>query len=377
MTSPSTLAVAVVALALACQPQGGESTAVFTSTPPTSSTGDDSTTGEPGSTSAVATGTADASTGEPTTSTSGNSGASTYDVGAHDLGDGPPIGCQGKIDFVFVISTAKDKQEALIASFPGFAETIAIAFADFDYHIIFPNPRPNWGDVVNCPIGLEGCYKADEPCAGLDDPTYPCWAHFTKDALGPCDSTQGAGVVFPAGFGATNHPCKFAGGERYIQKDEPDLAAAFACAAQNLTGEGGFVPAAWATIQALSPEMNEPGGCNEGFVRDDALLVIVLITDFDDLASPYNPLPWAQMIESAKGGRQDGVVFLGLLFDSDLPLSEQYCMSVQNPQEGRLVTWMKYFEHYKWGSICMPDYTAFLAEAAEYVLDICAVYVPQ
>src|SRR5690606_5040439 len=120
---------------------------------------------------AVATGTADASTGEPTTSTSGSSGASTYDVGAHDLGDGPPLGCQGKIDFVFVISTAKDKQEALIASFPGFAETIATAFADFDYHIIFPNLRPYWGDIGNCPIGLEGCYKADEPCAGLDDPT--------------------------------------------------------------------------------------------------------------------------------------------------------------------------------------------------------------
>ncbi|MEZ4448176.1 MAG: hypothetical protein R3B09_01770 [Nannocystaceae bacterium] len=381
MTSPSPwLAVAVAAaLGLACQPQGGESTAVFTTTPPTSSTADGST-GEPGS-SAGTTETADASATEPTTSTTStaSSGASTYDVGSPDLGDGRPIGCQGKIDFVFVISrtpSMKGKQEALIASFPGFAETISTAFADFDYHILFPLPTTFWGDIWDCPIGLKGCYSVDEPCAGLDEPAYPCWAHFTKDTLGPCDSTQGAGIVFPAGLGATNHPCEFAGGKRYIQKDEPDLAAAFACAAQGGFSSGGTAQA-WTTVQALAPEMNEPGGCNDGFLRDDALLVIVLITDLDDLESPYNPLPWAQMVQSAKGGRKDGVVFLGLLGDDELPPSEQYCMINPNPQEARLVTWMKYFAHYKWASVCLPDYTGFFAEAAEYVLDSCAVYVPQ
>ena len=50
------------------------------------------------------------------------------DVGSdQDLGGGLPAGCQGKIDFLFVISrlwTMAEIQDKLIAAFPAFIDTI-------------------------------------------------------------------------------------------------------------------------------------------------------------------------------------------------------------------------------------------------------------
>jgi hypothetical protein len=48
-------------------------------------------------------------------------------MGMPDFGPQQPAGCEGKIDFLFVISaqgTMKDDQERLIASFPGFMDAI-------------------------------------------------------------------------------------------------------------------------------------------------------------------------------------------------------------------------------------------------------------
>lgn len=43
-------------------------------------------------------------------------------------------------------------------------------------------------------------------------------------------------------------------------------------------------------LAALSPSLAVPGGCNEGFLREDAALVIVLITDEDDDDDSADPL---------------------------------------------------------------------------------------
>jgi hypothetical protein len=52
---------------------------------------------------------------------------------------GQPIGCQGKIDFLFVISSwysMKANQVQLQEAFPAFTAMLEDEFADFDYHIM-------------------------------------------------------------------------------------------------------------------------------------------------------------------------------------------------------------------------------------------------
>ncbi|MBC8067299.1 MAG: hypothetical protein IAG13_03110, partial [Deltaproteobacteria bacterium] len=53
------------------------------------------------------------------------------------------------------------------------------------------------------------------------------------------------------------------------------------------------------TIAALSPELAGAGGCNEGFLRDDAALVIVIISDEDDDDDSADPLESPERTGSA------------------------------------------------------------------------------
>ena len=77
-----------------------------------------------------------------------------------DFGPGHPVGCQGKIDFLFVISTAgtmEGHQKQLALSFPGFLASIQEHFDDFDVRILSANPSGWWG-MVDC------AYCADDEC---------------------------------------------------------------------------------------------------------------------------------------------------------------------------------------------------------------------
>jgi hypothetical protein len=79
---------------------------------------------------------------------------------------------------------------------------------------------------------------------------------------------------------AANKLCDLHGGHRYIVGDDPDMAGAFECIAK-VGASGGDPLMGDAMIAALSPKLNGPGGCNEGFLREDALLVVALISDFE------------------------------------------------------------------------------------------------
>lgn len=74
-------------------------------------------------------------------------------------------------------------------------------------------------------------------------------------------------------------------------------------------------------LEAVSGDMNGPGGCNEGFIRSDALLVVVLMTDEDDdhddeqgnQGSPGDPQFWYEKLLFYKHGNEDAIVFGALL----------------------------------------------------------------
>ncbi|MCA9713944.1 MAG: hypothetical protein KC468_04530 [Myxococcales bacterium] len=84
-----------------------------------------------------------------------------------------------------------------------------------------------------------------------------------------------------------------------------------------------------AMLQAVSSEFNDPGGCNEGFIRPDALLVVMLLTDEDDdhadeqgnNGSPGDPQFWYDKLLYHKRGNEEGIVVGALLGEDPLDSS--------------------------------------------------------
>ncbi|HEY8378719.1 MAG TPA: hypothetical protein VIK91_19640 [Nannocystis sp.] len=167
-----------------------------------------------GSTGGSSSGSSSSSTGEVDEDSAGNtssSGAGMLDVGTPpDFGPVQPPGCKGKIDFLFLISsfyTMKTEQEQLLASLPGFFDTITATFPDFDLRIMVANAAGSWaGWVCEQPhlCGQNGtCGEtAEDYVCGPDT-----WLTVTK-----CDETLGAGLTFNAGSNATNKRCELAEG---------------------------------------------------------------------------------------------------------------------------------------------------------------------
>jgi hypothetical protein len=280
-----------------------------------------------------------------------------------DLPTGDGEGCE-KIDFLFVIDSSgsmADNQANLIASFPGLVAAMMDNVAADDWHVMVVDSDGQWGgtDCANACMSLGLC---------PDDATFPC------DVPPPelCDISVGAGQVGPVGEAASNEDCALAGGARYIQSSEPDLLDAFSCIAKvGVDGSDSERPMD-ALVSAVGPEHGEPGGCNEGFVRDDAILVITIITDEPDDHSPGDPADWADAVIAAKGGVPESVVVLGLLPDGDLgmPLCGEATLAP------RITEFLQLFDSSSRASICEPDYSPFFTEAVSVISEACEDFDP-
>ncbi|MCY0994805.1 hypothetical protein OV203_47200 [Nannocystis sp. ILAH1] len=347
----------LLALGLACQPSQTD-TSPFTTTPPNSTTSDASTSSSSGGSS---------TTGGELSTGSGSGGASTggtmliLDVGSgDDLGPLQPEGCKGKIDFLFVISRHDymDAAQAQLAdAVPKFLETIQTKFGGFDYHVMVVKGDPLWGSMdcnTECPGPFTYCQAMDE---------YPC------DVVGKvakCDTTWGAGAVFNAGENAPNKPCEILDGRRYLSQDLPDLPETFACIAQVGTDGGDLLGEA--LVHAVSPELNGSGGCNEGFLRDDALLVVTLVTWTADYDSEGTPAEWAQAVIDAKHGDDESVVMFGIHGG----MSGGKCL-----KQDRVCQVAALFPYSHWTRVDESDYGPAFDEATDLVGTACSKFIPQ
>jgi hypothetical protein len=350
-------------LALACQPTQGETTSfasVPTTAPPPSgsdSSAADTSGGSDGSSSQGSSG-GGASDASSSADPSVGTGDTTllYDVGPDtdtDTGsDTKPAGCEGKIDLLFVLSrdaSMKSSQDKLLAAFPGFIATIQAKFSDFDYHIMVVDGDTEWG-LITCDVACE----MEGSCGGVPD--YPCdLLHLVTD----CDRTIGAGNVFAAGGSASNKPCQIAGGRRYLTNEQPNLAETFSCVAK--LGTSGYDLMGQALSAAMKPEMNAPGGCNAGFLRDDALLMVTFLGGYD-YDSKGNPDLWADRVLSAKGGDPGAVVMLSIL-NPDCPAPDRICELV------------KKFPYHMVADGNLDFVDAFEA-ATDLVAEACAEFIP-
>ncbi len=310
--------------------------------------------------------------------TTGGTGSSTGDEPPADTGDKLDVsqadgtgmgddgiggeGCQ-KVDFLFVIDSSasmEDEQDNLLTSFPGFITAIEQTLMVDDFHVM----------VID---------------AGL----VPGAA---------CDGVLGAGRV-TSGNGVD---CMLVGGQRYATMEQPDLVDAFTC-----IGSRGFAgPGDEQTITSLLSSVGPlvaPGECNEGFLRDDALLVITIISDEEDDSadvvavppldgscvpadadpnSPGDPAGWKAGLVAAKGGNEEAIVVLSLVGDCDVGGMCPGIELVGNGYTGaepapRLRAFTESFGYGSVGPVCAPDYAPFFEQAVSVIETACDEFVPQ
>jgi hypothetical protein len=275
---------------------------------------DPMTTTSPSSTSSSTSPTASSTattndTGDPQTSGDPETtGDPTDDTAPVDWGS-----CE-QLDLLFVIDNSAsmfDEQGALGAAAPDFLTELVARSGSSDHHVMVVDSDawPFTGCETLCQFG--------GVCSAWED--YVCGE--TQPLQ--CEDVLGAGVTHPRGIDSSNSACGFDGDARWLSLDEPDAASRFVCAATVGTGSMSDpeVP-----MEAMVTAVNTVAGgaaaeCNAGFLRDDAPLVVVFVTDEDDAEgdSSGTPQGWKQGLAAAKGGDADRIAVLGLFGDNDQP----------------------------------------------------------
>lgn len=263
-----------------------------------------------------------------------------------DLGEEPAPADPGateakpcvKIDLLFVVdnsSSMKQEQVNLVASFPTFVSEIQQELAD--------------AESLHIGVVSTDDYEHNEP---------------------PCDETLGALVTQTGGEGASAAKCgPFASGRRFMNEKD-DLPNSFTCAAQvGIDGSGDEMPVD-AALAALGPELAGPGACNEEFVREDALLVLVIITDEEEDGSAGDPPQWFNAITALKGGIETNVVVLSLIGPKN-----PACKDAAEIGE-RLTEFTEMFTYGSIGQICATNYQMFFHDAITGIAEACDHFMP-
>jgi hypothetical protein len=247
------------------------------------------------------------------------------------------------------------EQAQLTAAFPNFIDTIENVLEVDDFHIM----------VVDTDAETRCTQQA---CGG--QPHWTCNNYACMNIFDQCDETRGAGVVHPAGDSASDELCDIWGGNRYIIKGEPNLTDTFECMATvGLAGHPSERPMD-GIVEAISDPLNAQNGCNEGFLRDDAILVITFISDDPNVEDVNTAMQTYQAVIDAKDGDEDKTVVLGLI--PELP---PVCTPINKPNAG--MHWSDFITLFGQqgveGSVCDNDYNQFFVDAVDIIDFTCDI----
>ena len=218
-------------------------------------------------------------------------GGPKFDVGGgDDLGgnvtDGNNDGC-AKVDLLFVVDNSgsmSEEQSKLLMNFPTFASQIQTQLADVDSYQVMVTSTDSYDTASS-----DSSINNDDPSCQV------IGASITKSDAGACTP--------------------YVEGHRYMTNMD-NLGAKFSCAADLGTNGSGEEKVGDALVGAVSAVQNGAGGCQDGFLRDDALLVIVILTDEDDAEhSAGGAQAWFDAVVASKQGQSDNVVVLSLVWD--------------------------------------------------------------
>ena len=253
-----------------------------------------------------------------------------------------------KVDFLYVVDNSAsmvDEQENLARSFVGFSHVVQQTLGDIDRQImVVDTDDTNVTDIVS-------------------------------ETGNMCDGRLGAGTR----MSWQGQSCGMPADQRFMRNDQTNLEETFSCLAK--VGTLGNVDerpmeallrATGATVSDLDEE------CNAGFLRDDALLVITIITDEEDEKSKGDPESWKRALLAMKNGNEHALVVLGLLGDTHVPggLPGGPCDPLYASDSPRLRHFVEGFELGSLGSVCADDYSEFFAQAVSTIDTACAEFEP-
>jgi len=308
--------------------------------------GDDTATGDGtgGMTSGASEGSASAD------DASGDGQGVKFDLGVQpDANVDLDEGCT-KVDFLFVIDNSgsmNDEQANLVNSFPGFISGIQSSLEQVDEYQV-------------------GVVTTD--------------AYSPNNAVAGCNVLGGL-VTRTGGSYSSNSQCgPYAAGANYMTELD-DLQQSFACAAQVGTSGSGTERPMDALVSVVDKVHGGPGQCNEGFLRDDALLVVVIITDEwdgpNDPESPGSsgtPQDWYDSVIAAKLGIPENAVALALINYQGSPT----CPPASAPYDGAHIRdFVTLFgENGFLGGVCEPDYGPIFSDAVAVIEGACNNFQP-
>jgi hypothetical protein len=171
----------------------------------------------------------------------------------------------------------------------------------------------------------------------------------------------------------------FADGQRFLTEREPDLVDSFDCIARVGADGDDDERMMRAMLDAVSPAKNGPGGCNDGLLRQDSLLVLILLTDEDDVpdvcdvdgvcetyGSGGDKQAWYDELVAARGGSAEGIVVISILGRR----GDNACGAVP---AAKLIGFTGLFgENGYLGDICAEQYDTIFDEALPVVVDACS-----
>lgn len=274
-----------------------------------------------------------------------------WDIGEPPTGEVPQKQCD--IDFLFVVDDSGsmgDEQAALAASVPEFVDTVVEVMELEKFHLAVTTTDAYQFNSAEC-------------------------------------ATLGGFVVQTGELNQEPVSCGYVDGYNFMTQRD-DLAMSFPCAAKVGTLGNGDEKPMEAMVNALT-DIASP--CTDSFLRDDALLVVVVITDEDDSpdgdSTPGNtgsagtPESWRQAVVAAKGDVPERIVVLSLI-GVDKP---NLCVADWNPQAPLIggaelnVTIKEFAESFGdngfIGDICASSYGEFFDDAVS-VIDLACDDLP-
>ena len=297
-------------------------------------------------------------------------------------------GCTS-VDFLFVIDTVdtmRVEQSALIASFPGFIDTISNQLDLKDFQVLITDMDTlSGGETSKCPGCCVGTgavcdqvetspdFSMNSMCQSEGDDVRSC-----KEWLGiplECGELLGSGIV----TAPNGDECVTFGTDRFLSSglSTQALSDGFSCVSTlRLRGNYATRRPMEAVTAAASTHMAK-GGCNEGFIRKEAILVVVFITNSPDELSDGTPESWHQTLIDAKGGDTNGVVVLGIFGDNEIvknPLCDSFdAVTKPAPRMREFVN--DFGDNGFFCSVCEESYTNCFKNAVSTIDTSCRQYI--
>lgn len=264
----------------------------------------------------------------------GTAGGSAGD----DMGD---EGC-AKVDLLFVVDNStsmEDNQKNLADNVPGFVTAMQEKLGDKvnDYHIGVVTSDEYRTNIEECKL-LGALVTQTGYCETVEN---QCWP-FAEP------------------------------GARYLTEDD-DIAEKFPCMALvNTCGHNEEKPMG-AALAAIGPDLNAAGACNDGFIREDAVLVVVFVSDEPD-TTEGTAEDWFQEMVGIKGV-ETNIVIVSLIGWGDNPQDGDIC-NIAVGTNDEVAKFTEMFTHGFIDHVCSPSYGVSLDAALDGIQSACDDFVP-